>query len=962
MKYKNLTVLFALFISITMWSQTVVTGAVTDAKSGEVIPGVNIKVKGKAIGTTTDFDGNYSLQVSETPPFKVEVSLLGYLTQTIEITEGSQKVDVALAESETNLDEVVISASRTPESIRESPVTIERMDVRAIKNATSPSFYQSIGNLKGVDVNTGSLTFNSVNTRGFASFANTRFVQLIDGMDNASPALNFVMGNLLGMSELDVKSVELLPGASSALYGANAFNGILFMTSRSPFDDPGISAYVKTGLTMQDAAGDNNFYDVGVRAAYTFSEKFAAKGSLSYMKGTDWFAVDDNQYTRTTIGEEDATTPFSSSRLVHDGLNIYGDEIHVDAIAKAVGVPSGSQDLQGFAGAMLAGGLVPAALVPAFTAALPLIPKDNVGMTGYREQDLTNYEARSVKFDGSLNWRPLANDLEVIWNSRVGIGNTIYQGANRYALTNFTMQQHKLEIRNDNFFLRGYVTLEDAGDTYDMRFTGINMSKAFAGQWFGTYTGAYVQGLGQVLGGGGDPSDPAVQAQLHAAARQAADTNVTPQPGTPEFQTLFNKVTADSNIATGSKFIDETSMAVGEGNYNFSSLLNDAVDLQVGGSYRQYSLNSAGTIFTDYDGAIKYNEFGAYLQASKKFADERLKLTASFRYDKNEFFDGSISPRASIVYSAGENKQHNFRASYQTGFRNPDTQSLFIGLDVGRAILVGSSPDNLDRQLPNTTLTGRDVYTDSYSISSVVKFQESVAAGSPNPNLLEAVNVDLVEQEKVTAFDVGYRGRLGKVSVDVNAYYNQYDGFIANKVVVTPVNGSPFDNANPALTSGFADLVTGKVRVFQTYTNSLADVSSYGASLGLDTKIGGFNVGINYTYAKLDFDQSSDPDFRAAFNTPENKVKFSLGHANLFKNFGFNINARWNDEYFWQSSSVDLMVDSRTVFDAQINYSVPKIKSVFKIGGANIGGQEYFSAPGTGAVGSQFYVSWVINQ
>ncbi|HBK70061.1 MAG TPA: hypothetical protein DDZ39_00115 [Flavobacteriaceae bacterium] len=970
MKYKNLTLFFAFFVSIAMWSQTVVTGAVTDAKGGDVIPGVNIKVKGKAIGTTTDFDGNYNLQVSEALPFKIEVSLLGFLTQTIEITENNQKVDVALAESETNLDEVVISASRTPESVRESPVTIERMDMRAVKNATAPSFYQSIGNLKGVDVNTGSLTFNAVNTRGFASFANTRFVQLVDGMDNASPALNFVMGNLLGMNELDVKSVELLPGASSALYGANAFNGILFMTSRSPFDDPGISAYVKTGLTMQDAAGDNNFYDVGVRAAYTFSEKFAAKGSLSYMKGTDWFAVDDNQYTRTTIGQQDAVTPFNSSRLVHDGLNIYGDEIHVSAIAKAVGVPAGSHDLQGFAGAMLAGGSVPAALVPAFTAALPLIPKDNVGMTGYKEQDLTDYEAKSIKFDGSLNWRPFANDFEVIWNSRVGMGNTIYQGANRYAMKNFLMQQHKLEIKNKDFFLRGYITLEDAGDTYDMRFTGINMSKQFAGQWFGTYTGAYVQGLGQVVGGGGNPSDPAVQAQLHAAARNAADATVRPQPGTPEFKALFDKVTNDSSILTGSKFIDETSMKVGEGNYNFSRLLNDAVDLQVGGSYRQYSLNSAGTIFTDYDGAIEYGEYGAYVQASKKFADERLKLTASFRYDKNEFFDGNISPRASLVYSAGENKQHNFRMSYQTGFRNPDTQSLFIGFDVGRAILVGSSPLNLDRRLPNTTITGRDIYFDSYTLGSVQAYGAALGAaiqgGTPvpvaiaqNANLLVKDKTDLVKPEQVTAYDIGYRGRLGKVSVDINAYYNQYDGFIANKTIITPISGNTTDFTT---FSGAIDVATGNIKVIQTYTNSEADVSSYGASIGLDTKLGDFDFGVNYTYAKLDLDQASDPAFRAAFNTPEHKFKVSFGNPKLFKNFGFNVNARWNDEYFWQSSSVDIVVDSRTVVDAQINYSVPKIKSMFKIGGSNIGGQEYFSAPGTGAVGSQFYVSWTINQ
>ncbi len=918
---KFFTLVFALFLGATMYAQTTVTGTVTDSADGQPIPGANIKVEGKALGTTTDFDGKYELQVSQEAPFKIVFSNLGYVSQTVEITKNDQVVDIALAESDNTLDEVVVSASRTPESVRESPVTIERMDVRDIKNASAASFYQSIANLKGVDVTTGSLTFNSVNTRGFATFANTRFVQLIDGMDNASPALNFVLGNLVGINELDIKSVELIPGASSALYGANAFNGILFMSSKSPFDDPGISVYLKTGLTMQDAAGDNNFYDVGIRAAHAFSEKFAAKASFSYLDGTDWYAVDDNQYVgAASVGDPDIITPFSSSRLAHDGLNIYGDEIQVN-------INDVAQNLEALG------------IIPPGTSAF--VPSDVVGRTGYFEQDLTDYEARSVKFDGSLNWRPFANDLEIIWNSRVGFGNSIYQGANRYSLNNFLMQQHKLEIRNKDFFIRAYSTSETAGDSYDMRFTGINMNAVNSPQWFGTYVGAYLQG---VLGG-------ATSDQAHAGARQFADTTVTPQPGTPEFQTLFEQVTNDPDISTGSKFLDETKMYHAEGNYNFKRLLNDAADVQIGGNYRQYSLNSSGTIFTDYDGPIEYNEVGAYIQASKKVADERLKLTASVRYDKNDFFDANISPRASIVYSAGENKNHNFRASFQTGFRNPDTQSLFIGFDVGRAILVGSSPDNLDRILPGTTLTAREIYNDSYTARSVVAF-----AASGDPSLLVPIAVDLVQPEKVTAYDVGYRGRLGKVSVDVNAYYNTYDGFISQKFVITPISGSTSD------ISGVIDLATGNFDTFATYTNSLADVSSYGGSIGLDTKLGGFNFGLNYTYAHLDFDQASDPDFSGGFNTPDHKVKVSFGNPKLFKNFGFNINGRWNDEFLWQSSSVNAIVESRTVVDAQINYSAPRIKSTFKIGGSNIGGQEYFSATGTGAVGSQFYVSWTINQ
>ena len=261
---KILLLAFVVFGSAAMFAQTTITGTVKDAKTGETLPGANIKVARKAVGTNTDFDGNFVLNVADTPPFILEFSMIGYQTAKVEITENNQKVAVSLSENATSLDEIVVSASRTPERIMESPVTVERMDSRAIKNTSAPSFYDGLENLKGVDVNTNSLTFKSVNTRGFATFANTRFMQLVDGMDNSSPALNFALGNLLGMSELDVKTVELLPGASSALYGANAFNGIMFMTSKSPFEEQGISFSYKDGLTSQEAAGDNKFYDVNI--------------------------------------------------------------------------------------------------------------------------------------------------------------------------------------------------------------------------------------------------------------------------------------------------------------------------------------------------------------------------------------------------------------------------------------------------------------------------------------------------------------------------------------------------------------------------------------------------------------------------------------------------------------------------------------------------------------------------
>ena len=587
-----LLVAFIAFGSLAMVAQTTVSGTVTDAKTGETLPGASIKISRKAVGTNTDFDGNFVLKVTDKPPFTIEISMLGFQTEKVEITKNNQKVEVNLTENETSLDEIVVSASRTPERIMESPVTVERMDSRAIKNTSAPTFYDGLENLKGVDINTNSLTFKSVNTRGFATFANTRFMQLVDGMDNSSPALNFALGNLLGMSELDVKTVELLPGASSALYGANAFNGIMFMTSKSPFDDQGISFSLKGGITSQEAAGDNEYTDFNIRMAHAFSDKFAVKATMAYLDGTEWYATD----YRNTNGSTYISGDRDSDRN-YDGVNVYGDEV--------------STNIRGVAQTLEGLGIIP-------NGASALVPSENISRTGYDERDLMTYDAKSVKFGASLNYRPFGNDrLEIIWNSKYGTGNTIYQGTNRYNIKNFFMEQHKLEFKGKNFFVRGYLTSEDAGNSYDTRFAAININRSWKDDntWFGEYTGAYLSGTL-----GGLNSD-----QAHALARQTAETGRL-LPGTAGFQEAFDRITSDPDLVTGSKFQDKTKYYHADANYNFQDV-TDWAEIQVGASYRLYSLNSNGSIFTDYDGPIEYNEYGVYTQLQKKFLeDDRLKV------------------------------------------------------------------------------------------------------------------------------------------------------------------------------------------------------------------------------------------------------------------------------------------------------------------------------------------------
>ena len=923
---KTIFKIFMMCFCVVSYAQTTINGNVTD-QNGQPLAGANVIVDGTSTGAQTDFDGNYSFKSDAAGSMTVTASMMGFQSSSQNV-DSSGTLDFKL-EDGTFLDEVVVSASRTPQRIFESPVTIERFGIKEIANTASADFYDGLENMKGVDINVNSLTFKAINTRGFATFANTRFVQLVDGMDNSAPALNFPLGNLLGMTETDVLSVELLPGASSALYGANAFNGILLMTSKNPFDFQGLSGQYKQGITSQEAAGDNTYRDLSIRFGHKFSDKLAIKVNFGYLLGTDWIA--DSEEDKLGRG-------LTRADYDHDGINIYGDEV--------------ATDIKGVAQSLVALGIAPAGIDA-------LIPSQVVSRTGYREVALTDHVAESKKVDWGIYYRPFENDFEISYVGKWGTGQTVYQGTNRYGIENFTMSQNKLEVKNDNFFVRAYVTEDNAGDSYDMNFTAININRSWKGdnQWFGEYVNGFA---GATLGG-------ASEAQAHAFGRATADTGRL-LPGTPEFDAAFETVVNNPDLTTGAKFQDNSKVYHSDWNYSFRDQV-DFADIQVGGSFRQYSLNSSGTIYTDYDGSIDYSETGIYTQIVKSFFNEdRLTITAAGRYDKNEFFDGQVTPRVSLSYNAGEYKNHNFRLGFQTGFRNPSTQDLFIGLDVGRARLIGSSPASLPNYtstrpvsangqalgVPSSvTLDGNSAINNSFSVASLYAF-----AATGNPAALTASGVEMVKPEEVRSVEFGYRGKLSRTFlVDFSVYKNEYTNFINTQAVLSPLYGTVGDNALSVLA-----MVNGDYETWSVYTNSDAEINSWGGAIGVTTKVfGDFDLSANYTKSILDFDEALNPDFATNWNTPEHKVKAQFGNRKLFKNFGFNVAWRYNSEFYWEATFGEGAVPAEHVIDAQVSLTLPKLKTVLKAGAANLGGNEYFTAFGSGLIGSQYYLSLTIN-
>lgn len=297
MKYliSTLAALFFCFVLQTdAFSQAVsIAGKISNAETKEALPAVSVLLKGSASGTFTDNRGVFKLNISQAFPITLIVSSVGYESKEVLVENSAQVLEIELQPISSIGTEVVVSATRSRIRSLESPVSIERISSSDIRQAPAPSFYDAIGNLKGVDVVTSSIMFKTMGTRGFMGSGNLRVNQLVDGMDNQAPGLNFSVGNIVGLNELDVDNVEVLPGASSALYGSGGMTGTILMTSKDPFKYQGLSAQIKQGVNH---IGDDNskaapYYDWMARYAKAFNNKFAFRISAPVYagKGLDGF-------------------------------------------------------------------------------------------------------------------------------------------------------------------------------------------------------------------------------------------------------------------------------------------------------------------------------------------------------------------------------------------------------------------------------------------------------------------------------------------------------------------------------------------------------------------------------------------------------------------------------------------------------------------------------------------------
>lgn len=952
------------------------TGKVVSAE-GEPLPGAYVKVVGTVQGVVAGANGEFRLVLlSPNDPIQLEATFVGYepATLSVPLAQASQPITLTLQETGVRAQEVVISATRVSETLMNSPVTVLKMSAREVQEAPGLNFFQNVTAVKGFEQVSSSLTFQIVNARGFNSPNNPRFVHRLDGIEMQAPGLNFPVGAITAPGDLDIESVELLPGPASALYGPNAFNGILNVYSKDPFRFPGLSAAARIGVNHADRIDTTPqpLYDVAVRYAHTWNNRFGIKVFANYFDGHDWVAQDlsDRGNYVGAVGHYAIPGPDNPG---YDAVNRYGDEARVLARTRLRPI----WQLIGFG---LGGGL------PDDTTDLDFY----VARTGYLERDIVRYDARILKGNVGAYYR-ISDQLQLSYTSFASTGATVYQSVNRYGLKDFFIHTHRLELAGPDFRVWAYATFEDAGNSFDGRFAALNVLRAAKPDvsWFSQYLLTYTGQLRRIVQTFGEnPANYGIPAPGdHAAARAYANSarakevaqllarsgvndprflglfsgEAYPEPGSNEFRRLLNQVLESPNLAQGgARFLDKSSLYHAEGHYDLSRRVR-WVDLLVGGNFRYFLLNSQGTLFSDTAGPIGVWEYGAFAQVEKTFWNERLRLLGSLRYDKNVNFQGRFTPRVGALFALDAKKNHNLRASYQTGFRMPTLQAQYIDLDLGVFRYIGG-------------LRASDefygIIQANYSLESVWAFQDSLAArtrGTSNPadyqDLLRKLPFENVKPEKVTTLEAGSRHLLtDRIFVDLDYAYSMYRDFLGNINFVGPKRYRQPDGSWQYSPLTPDSVQAGNYVTYRRYYNSSTPVSTHHFSVAVQYTISRqFFVNANFTYAEIMLTEEAKRDrLIPAFNTPKYRANVYFTGRELLRSrrVGFTVGYRWVNAYLFQEPFHERIIPTYQLVDLQVSYKIPKIKSQLRIGGQNVLNNRHIEIPGGPMLGSLYYLQW----
>ncbi|MDX2070498.1 MAG: TonB-dependent receptor [Haliscomenobacter sp.] len=910
---KHISPLLLLFclLGIPLRAQVVLRGQVQEAQSRQALVGASVLEIGSINGTATDSSGYFELPVVQnSTSWALEISMVGFRSQTIQVTQPNKPISVRLEEDVTFLNTITVAGSRIRERIINVPVSLEFLDRQSLQNVAASSFYDALENVKGLQMATASLGFKVPNTRGFMNTTNVRFIQLVDGADNQAPHIGSPIANALGPTELDINRVELIPGVSSALYGMNALNGMLQLSTKSPFEHTGLSLYQRTGLTHLNnplSSAQLNT-ETNLRWAQRIQKRWAYKVNFGCMKGQDWIA--DDQTDLATGVNASVNLPGGPTSPAFDPVNGYGNE-------------------------------------RSNRRTLTLAGKNyQVARTGYYEREVTDYFVQNLKGDFTLGFRPREGS-ELSYTYRIAEINNVYQRSNRFNLRDYLLQQHQIRYRSGQLTTTAYVTLENTGKSYNLRSMGENMDRQSKtdDQWFAAYRTRFPQALAQ--------DNDVLRA--HNVARAYADSGRL-VPGTPAFATKLNQLADINNWDIGAALRVVSRLYHAEAQYNFSPLVK-SFDLLLGAEMRQYEVIPDGNYFVKPgggEGNLLYGKMGGFVQVADRFFANKLKISATLRLDKNQYFKPVLNPRLALLYNLSQN--NSLRVSWQEGYRFPSLFEGFSNINSGGVKRVGGLP---------IMSKGLGVFENSYLRSSADAFVAAVnndvnrnglkqnEAILKNQGLLKRNPYTYLKPEYVSSYEIGYKGIFaeGNLLIDADFYFNAYQNFMAQVEVNLPL-GKNVDSI------GYYLFNRTQNERYRVWTNSTAKVFNYGGSLGIKylNFFKSFNLNANVSYAKLNRKEEQD-GLEESFNTPEWMLNASVSNPAVFKQLGFNLSWRWQSFFLWQSFIANGNVPAYQTLDGHLTFNVPDWKMSIKVGGSNLLNRYYIPFIAGPSIGGHYYLS-----
>jgi outer membrane receptor for ferrienterochelin and colicins len=800
-----------------------IRGTVTRSGSTEAIAGVQITVQGTGLATATSPQGRYTLQRIPAGSHVVVFRWLGYqpVERTVNI-QGETTLDVQLEPVPVSLADVTVSAaSREPERIVEAPAAVTMIEPQVLQN-TAPTGQAplALAQAPGVDlVQSGVNDFN-INARGFNSSLNRRVLTLLDGRDLAIAFLGSQEWNTLPVTMDELRGMELVRGPGSALYGANAFAGVINMTTQSPREAPG-GKFSLSGGEMESMKADGRWAGVfgegrfGIRlnGGYATNDTWSRSRTLADRTSLQ------QEYAEAIEGSDEITVPLVIEVRALNGQTCGGD---TEICAGATRTPEGDRE--------------------------PV-----TAMYGSGRFDYYLDNGGAITFEGGAS--QVENEVLV-----TGIGRVqVIKGFKPYG---------RVAYSSDRLNVFGYWNRRESKEPqYSMASGAVLLEKSDI---------------------------------MHVEAQGNAD------------------------------FMDGDGRLIG------------------GASFRQYNVNTEGTLMRPEDDDRSDKVYSGYAQLEYRITD-RIRLVGAARYDEGDLFEGQFSPKGAIVFSPNDN--HSFRFTVNRAFQTPNYSEFFLRAAAGAPVNFSALEAGM-RAHPQLgpALAGVPEGTLFTNSAAVPIF----ARGNAN-----------LDVEKTIGYEVGWKGSLSsKVYVTVDAYMNNIKDFVTDLLPgINPAFGAwtapeavP-QQARAALEGAIRQTLAGNpatalaaAGLSRTEDGNTAIVVSYGNAGEVDQT--GVDVGVGFqlndefrldgTFSYFDFEVvSQQAGDQLVPNTPEKKGTLSLGYIGLSNGFDATVTMRIVEEYDWAAGVFVGKVPASNTINASAGYQLTPNFRIFAVGTNLLDEQRY---------------------